>query len=239
MINKTHRILFLTLAFLIITGSAEAQREKPENLPKYDLAPYHFGFILGMNQMFFSLKTVKEFEHQDSILGIHAQPELGFNIGIVSNLRLADYWDLRFIPTLSFGERTMVFTRALHDTIYFDTKKKVESTYLEFPLEIKFKGRRIQNARPYILTGVKYSIDLASQAKKKEQDEEIRVKLKKNDVAIEVGVGFDFYTTYFKFGTELKMSYGFIDMLKHEENIYTGNIDKLRSKVFMLIMTFE
>ncbi|MHC1708506.1 MAG: porin family protein [Bacteroidales bacterium] len=239
MISKTFRFILLSVTCLIFSGSINAQRLKPENLPKYDLAPYHFGFILGMNQMFFSLKTIEDFTRQDSIYGVTAEPEMGFNIGIVTNLRLGEYWDLRFIPTLSFGERIMIFTRAIQDTVFFDTRKKVESTYLDFPLEVKFKSKRIHNTRAYVLAGVKYSLDLASQAKKKEQDEEIRVKLKKNDYALEVGVGFDFYTTYFKFGTELKMSYGVRDILKHETNIYTGSIERLNSKIFQFTLTFE
>lgn len=216
-----------------------AQRLKPENLPKYDLAPYHFGFILGMNQMFFTVKAIENFNQQDSIYVVTSEPEMGFNIGIVSNLRLGDYCDLRFIPTLSFGERLMVFTRSLNDSVFFDTKKKVESTYLDFPFEIKFKSKRLHNSRAYVLAGIKYSVDLASQAKKKEQDEEIRIKLKKNDYSLEVGVGFDFYTTYFKFGTEIKMSYGVRDILKHEDNFYTGTIERLNSKIFQFTFTFE
>ncbi|MCX6271956.1 MAG: porin family protein [Bacteroidetes bacterium] len=234
----TSSVLLLT-AMLLLAGSAHSQRRKPENQPKYDLNPYHFGFILGMNQMFFTVKTVKDFDKQDTIFAVNSLPEMGFNIGIVSNLRLADYWDLRFIPTLSFGERTMVFTRALHDTLYFDTPKKVESTLLEFPLEVKFKSKRLYNSRAYLLTGIKYTMDLASQAKKKEQDEEIRIKLKKNDFAFEFGVGFDFYATFFKFGTELKMSYGFNDLLKHENNVFAGTIDRLNSKIFQFTFTFE
>jgi hypothetical protein len=238
-IKKFNRLLCLTIAFVFVATTVNAQRLKPENLPKYDLAPYHFGFILGVNQMFFAVKTIKDFDKQDSIFSVVSEPEMGFNIGIVSSLRLADYWDLRFIPTLSFGERTMVFTRAIHDTVFFDTKKKVESTYIDFPFEIKFKSKRIYNSRAYLLAGFKYSIDLASQAKKKEVDEEIRIKLKKNDYALEFGVGFDFYTTYFKFGTELKMSYGVRDILKHESNVFAGTIDRLNSKIFQFTLTFE
>jgi hypothetical protein len=238
-IHKTRSLFILTFACFILSGSVWAQRLKPDNLPKYDLAPYHFGFILGMNQMFFTVKAIEDFTQQDSVYVVTSEPEMGFNIGIVSNLRLGDYCDLRFIPTLSFGERLMVFTRALNDSVFFDTKKKVESTYLDFPLEIKFKSKRLHNSRAYVLAGIKYSVDLASQAKKKEQDEEIRIKLKKNDYALEVGVGFDFYTTYFKFGTEIKMSYGVRDILKHEDNFYTGTIERLNSKIFQFTLTFE
>ncbi len=216
-----------------------AQKKMPENLPKYDYAPYHFGFIIGLNSMNFVVKPIKEFNQQDTIKAVSSQAEMGFDIGIVTNLRIGEHFDLRFIPTLAFGERTMLFTRTLHDTIYFDTKKKVESTYLDFPLELKFKSRRLYNSRAYVLVGVKYSIDMASQANKKAADDEIRIKLKKNDYSFEAGVGFDFYTTHFKFGTELKMAYGIRDLLVHESNIYAQSMDRLNSKIFQFTFTFE
>ena len=226
-------VMFLTVS------NAFSQNLRPDNLPKYDMSPYHFGFIIGLNQMHFVVKPIKDFQKQDTIYVVQAQPEMGFNIGIVSNLRLGEYFDLRFIPTLSFGERTMSFTRAINDTNFFQTNKKVESTYLDFPLEIKFKSKRMHNTRAYVLTGFKYSLDLASQAKKIETDQEIRIKLKKNDYSFEFGVGFDFYTTYFKFGTEIKMAYGLRDLLNHENNIYANTIDRLNSKIFQFTLTFE
>lgn len=220
-------------------STSYAQHRQPENLPKYDLAPYHFGFILGGNQMFFAVKPAKDLYSQDTVYAVSSKPDIGFNIGIVTNLRLGTYFDLRFIPTLAFGERNMIFTHSYRDSVFYNTEKKVESTYLDFPLELKFKSRRLHNTRAYVLTGIRYSIDLASQAKKKADDEEIRIKLKKNDYALEVGVGFDFYTNFFKFGTELKMAYGFRDLLYREPNIYTASIDKLNSKIFQLTFTFE
>ena len=54
-----------------------------------------------------------------------------------------------------------------------------------------------------------------------------------------LGVGFDFYFEWFKLGTELKMSYGFFDVLKRENNIYTLGIDQMRSKIFQVSFTFE
>jgi len=233
-------ILTSFLLLLVLTGSyTHAQHRQPENLPKYDLAPYHFGFILGGNQMFFAVKPAKDFLSQDTVYAVYSKPDIGFNIGIVTNLRLGTYFDLRFIPTLSFGERAMVFTHSYKDSVFYNTEKKVESTYLDFPLELKFKSRRLHNSRAYVLTGIRYSIDLASQAKKKADDEEIRIKLKKNDYALEIGVGFDFYTNFFKFGTELKMAYGFRDLLYREDNIYAASLDKLNSKIFQLTFTFE
>ena len=118
-------------------------------------------------------------------------------------------------------------------------RKGITSTLVEFPLELKYKSRRLNNVAAYVLGGVKYSIDLASQKKAQQNSSDITVKLNRHDISLELGVGFDFYTTYFKFGTELKMGYGLNNLIIRESNIYTNSIDQLRSKVFLLSFTFE
>ena len=50
-------------------------------------------------------------------------------------------------------------------------KKKVESTLLDFPLYIKYKSERYNNFRSYVLVGIKYSIDIASQKDIVEEDQ--------------------------------------------------------------------
>jgi len=91
----------------------------------------------------------------------------------------------------------------------------------------------------YVLGGVKYTLDLASQKKAQASSSETTVKINKHDISLEVGAGVDFYADFFKFGIELKMGYGFNNMIKHEGNLYTDSIDKLNSKVFLLSFTFE
>jgi hypothetical protein len=88
---------------------------------------------------------------------------------------------------------------------------------------------------------MQYTLDLASQAKKREQknaDQKI-VKFNGSDIYAETGVGFEFYNEWFKFGVELKMMYGLTDVLKRERNIYTDGIQSLKSKIFQLSFTFE
>ncbi len=250
---------------IIITGlllfnsvfQANAQHRKVRNLPGYDEAPYHFGFILGMNQMLFSIKTQPGFQERVytdplstpdlnpassyQLMSVEHTPAYGFTIGIVSNLRIAEYWDLRFVPSLSFGERDINYIIKLNQSsgtgTYDAVQKKLQSTFIEFPLNLKFKGARHNNIRPYWLGGIRYSLDLASDSKK--NDETLFVSLEKQDIYPEVGAGFDFYTTYFKFGVEVKMSYGLRDILRRNDIIYTQGIEKFNSKLFLLSFTFE
>lgn len=220
-------------------GSLQAQkRVLIENLPGYDLKRYHFGFILGLNKMDFMIKPKEDFKEFDSLFVLTSKPEWGFDIGIVSNLRLGQYFDLRFIPTLSFGDRNLNYRLAYKDTIIYDDVKRVESTLLEFPFLFKYKSARITNVRAYVVGGAKYTIDLASKQEKKDQDE-VLVKLRKNDYAFELGVGFDFYLEYFKFATELKMCYGIRDLLVRDNTIYTAPINRLNSKTLMISFLFE
>lgn len=247
----------VALVLVLFSQDVNAQRIKVRNLPSYDLAPYHFGFILGMNEMLFSYRTIPGFQnvtynslqtpdlYSDSahLFGIEHKPTLGFTIGIVSNLRLGEYADLRFVPSLSFGERDIIYKiKTNFDGVQSDivVNKKLQSTFVEFPLHLKYKGSRLNNMRPYWLAGAKYSIDLASDSKKKrDENNNIYIALNKNDIYGELGAGLDFYTTFFKFGIELKMSYGLTDVLKREGNIYTGGVDRFNSKLFLLSFTFE
>lgn len=167
----------------------------------------------------------------------------GFNIGIVANKRLYEYLDLRFIPTLSFGQRNLRYIFNEQDTLERTYIKMIESTYLDFPLELKYKGMRLpgkfNNVRPYVLAGMRYSLDMSSQKDKKLNNNEEIVKLLPHDFMYEMGVGFDFYLKYFKFGVEMKMAYGLLNNLHQEGNYFTYNIDKLNSKIMWLTFTFE
>ena len=256
------RIFTLTCIFFLLffSLSVKSQRSIVINNPRYDDDIVHFGFVLGGNMSYLTIKPVSDMQHivWDStyipdilpmpvgarVLSIESRPTPGFVISIVSDLRLGHLFNLRFIPSLSFGDRDLIYSVLVYnktDTTLMNITRKVPSTYINFPLEIKYKALRYNNFRPYLLAGVQYTLDLASQAKKREQktrDQKI-VKFNANDVYIEAGVGFDFYNEWFKLGIELKMMYGTMDILKREHNIYTDPIAKLNSKIFQLSFTFE
>lgn len=206
--------------------------------------------------MFFTIKPYNNFTKMvfdstyspdivcDSIklYSIENTPTNGFTVGIVSNLRLGKYFDLRFVPSLLFGERYLEYTMlSYRDNVQtlVEIKKNISSTFVSLPFTIKYKSKRLNNLRGYVFSGVNFCIDLASNAKKKQNNEDIQIKLKKNDMMVEFGAGFDFYTPFFKFGTELKIAYGINDILERENNIYSAGIDRMNSKIFQISFTFE
>ncbi len=265
--KQTILAFIFVFAFSFVHSSAQAQGEVL-NLQGYNEQPYHFGFILGMNTMNFSVKPVDNLaqykwnENQSpgvpnnfgdttkyycTVNSITTSVSPGFSVGILGNLRIMKYLDLRFIPTLSFGSRGMNYNitekgisgpHAGADTTFM-MHKKVNSTYITFPLLLKYRSWRKDNYGAYFIGGINYSIDLAAVKKSKLPYQSSDIKLRTHDVGVEIGAGFDFYNNYFKLGIEAKMIYGLKNLVVDDNTLYSGSIQQLHSKIFMLSFTFE
>lgn len=229
--------VFLLLLFVLITTSSFGQRKKVQNLPNYDRQKIHFGFLLGINTTDFVIRRIPRFNQLDTLYTVESAPQTGFNLGIIGNLRLSENFDLRFIPDLAFSQRNLEYT-FIDAGKTITVTKEIESTFLEFPLDIKFKSNRINNYRVYVLAGAKYTIDMISQAKVENQDKDF-VKLRKNDYGYQIGLGFDFYLERFKFSPELKMYHGMRNLLVNDPKIFSTSLESLKSKVFLISFTFE
>ncbi len=229
-------LTFITL-FLPFIVNGQLSNE-PQNLPKYDKQKIHFGFTLGINSSNFVIDRVGDLKIRDTVYSVESESISGLNLGIISNVRLGEYFDFRFIPTLSFCQRNLNYNFIYNDTSSANSQKKIESTYLEFPFHIKYKSKRIDNYRIYVIGGVKYALDMVSQAKVNQKDKSV-VKLNRKDFGYEIGLGVDFYLTYFKFSPEIKMYNGLNNLLVQENTIYTSPIDKLSSKTFVVSFLFE
>ena len=241
------KLLFIIL-LLAVAGGASAQKKRPWCKPFYDAEPYHFGFAFSLGQMSFSISHSDEFNHfepepdKDTVYSIEYSGGALFGASMVFNLKLADNWDLRTLPGLAFSQRTLTY---LLDDELVDPDKalrshnmKIETTLLQFPTLVKYRSTRESNYRPYIYFGLNPAVDLAAR-KKVKPEERPKIRLKKFDVYAEVGIGLDNYLKYFKYSTELKFSYGLLDMVKQDGTQYTRAYRRLGSKMVTLVLCFE
>lgn len=234
------------LLFLALAGPlalAQGQRGvKVQNLPNFDLRKYHFGFLLSYNTSDFLMRQDPAAPFRDSLMVLDHERQPGFNLGIVASVNLNDNISVRFLPTLSFQERVLQYqfrsTQNELGSVFF--RKPVESTYLEFPLHMKFRSDRINNFAVYVLGGGKVSIDMATQKDVTQGlDDEIVIKLEKYDYSVDVGGGFDFFLPYFKFGIELRTGIGLPNLLIDDDTRFSRPVESLRSRVWVLTFTFE
>lgn len=229
--------LLSVLVFMVVQTDLYGQRRRVQNLPKYDKQRLHFGFLLGVNVTDFKIKRKESFNLIDSLYVVESDKQTGFNIGIVANLRIGSNFDLRFVPDLAFAQRNLEysFMEGGKEVVVI---KEIESTFLEFPLEIKFKSNRVNNYRAYVIGGIKYTLDMVSQAKVQNKDKDF-VKLLRNDFGYQYGVGFDIYMERFKLSPEIKMYHGVRNLLVDDPKVFSSSLDALRSRVFLISFTFE
>jgi hypothetical protein len=253
LLYKKHifKSLCALLAFLLIGNTINAQYSRGDqggNLPKYYKEHLNFGFSLGVNNTDFRvhakpnsalytnlMDTINYPKDTLNLKSISSKPETGFNLGIVCDVRLQEYLHLRFLPNIAFGSRQLIYSFAGTDT--FEVKKKIESTFINLPLDLKLQSKRIGNFAAYVVGGGNYSIDLASQKKQKPDDQVVR--LKSNDIYYEAGGGVDFYLPYFKLSFEGKVMVGVKNILIQDNKLFTRPVDKLNSHIFLFTITFE
>lgn len=226
----------------MLGSSAYAQKKKYSgtNLQKFDTRWYHFGFLLGYNNSDLYIDKRLNFSPTDSLLSIETDSKPGFNLGIVTSLNLTKNISIRFIPTLSFQDRLVnyTFSTSIGKNQLF--AKKLESTNILFPIDLKLRTNRINNFAAYILLGANYSIDMQSQKDVSNKiSKDIVLKMQKNNYNAEFGGGFDFFLEYFKFGIEMKVEQGIPNIVVRDNSIFSNPIDRLRSRTFVLTFTFE
>lgn len=231
------------LGFILLFSFTEglAQIKKPENSPLYDYDAIHFGFSVGLNTMDFGIKPAYSVKFPDSVKSVDVKRYPGFNLNIISNLRVNDYLDIRFLPGLVFGQRDLIYT--IEDTTQSNTENRtvsIESIFVEAPLVIKYKAHRLNNHRHYVVGGINYRFDMDGKEIDPDQKRKDRLrKLNRSDIYYEIGYGIDFYLPYFKLSSELKFSVGLLNILRPDQSKLTSSIKKLNSRMVILSFHFE
>ena len=236
--NKIFILFFVLMTSLKLSAQGT-------HLLGFDDKKFHFGFALSYNQSDYYIKKALNFNfNQDSLQSLVINSKPGFTLGVVSSINFNPNFKLRFaIPSLSFQERDLVYTYmdVNNDTSYF-WSKKVEPTYLDFPMLLKFRTERINNWAMYGITGLRFGLDMSSQKDVNNTSSNLAdqiIKLKKPDFGMEIGGGFDFFLEYFKFGIELKLGVGMMNVHLNEGTQFDSPIGSLRSKVWTISLTFE
>jgi hypothetical protein len=238
--------LYLLLLFILVVHGAKAQNWGGG----VDDDSFHFGFtfqyIASEYKILKKADWRKPFDDPDTgqpvssdLKSVSSKSSPGFGIGFVVNRRISENADIRFTPSLVFNDRLVYYDFEGEEVAI---EKKVQATMIDLPLGIKIKSDRRNNFRAYVIGGAKYSMDIAS--KKKTNDApnapmEKFLKNKKNFLSYEAGFGFDLYFEYFKMSPEIKLSYSFKDVLKHDPSPYSAPIDKLMLRHVTFSLFFE
>lgn len=227
-------VLLTMVGLLAVPVSLKAQFNAHSFDSKYLTRPLHFGILMGINKSSFRVRHSDIFTNNDSISLAEGIKGPGFNLGIVSNLRISRHFDLRFLPTMVFAERRLYY-ETFQDTNF---TQSIESINVEVPLLLKFKSEPYKDMRMYVLCGLKYAYDLASNAKAR--NAENLVKIGRHDIQIEYGIGMEIYFPYFILAPEIRISQGLLDIHSLDSHLQFSNVfQKLLSRSIVFTLNFE
>ena len=224
--------LFALLLMPAINGYAQ---HHVQNMAEHDQKPYYFGLTFAFNESQYRIRYTESYALTDTFKTIQPYWGPGFTLGLMGNLKLTKWVDLRTTPSLQFAEKKLNFNTPLGDSLQ---KRTVESIYFTFPLQLKWKSERWRNFRFYMITGGKIDYDLASNARSRKTNEFL--KIKSFDAGYELGVGFEFYYPNFIFSPEIKISQGLVDQIYRDKNIpLTNAIESITTRTIVLSIHLE
>lgn len=227
-------LFFLTILFLYAhTVRAQFNQDPILNLQNEDKKLLNWGYFLGFNQYDF------KFDYKNDMDDILVDKSLGFNVGLIGEMRLHEFFDLRFEPGLYYTQRTLGFPGFAQEN---DALRVVKSTYINFPLLLKVSARRFGNWKPYLVGGPYASLNLGSNETSLDDNQSGTFRMKRRVYGYELGFGIDFYTEYFKFSPSIRGVFALTDELVPDDDPnspWTGNIDGLKSRGIFVNFTFE
>lgn len=217
-------------------------RERIINLPNFDKRTVHYGYFLGLNQYDFKFEYIDSYYKELMYKDIAVVQKKGFNVGLIGDLRINDYFNLRFEPGLYYNQRELNYPEYPEFTRASDRMREIKSTYIHLPFYVKINAKRINNFRPFILVGFSTDFNLSSNENNSDDNASNVFRTTSQNLNYELGLGFEFYLYYFKFSPSLRGAFSFQNELvpdAAEGSPWTGNIVNMFSRGVSLIITFE
>lgn len=211
-----------------------------------DDRPWHYGFVLGLNANTFNVTPALRTFNYNPALNKGAQVSSispGFTVGLILDLRLSKFLNLRTTPTLNLYDCVLSYQDSLLRT---DSQNPAiitfKSSTIDIPILLKYRSIWYGHSRPYLLFGGGLAYNLSN--KGIDNNGTIQVTLNPSNLYITMGVGCDFYFKYFRLAPELRFSYGLNNLLNPTppdgaNPSFTNELLKLTSRALVLNFNFE
>jgi hypothetical protein len=238
--------IFLFVSFLFVFQTSDAQLFRKEKV-SYDANQgrgstdnhlLRWGYFLGFSNFDFN------FDYNQDLPDIYVKRSTGFNVGLIGNLRINDYIDLRLEPGLYISTRDLTYSQTYFNGVASasDLNREVKSTYIHLPLLVKFSTKRINNFKPFVVGGFSTALNLSSNENNPDDNSNGQFRTTKNTLFYELGFGIDFYLYNFKFTPSIRGAFSINDELvpdKDPISPWTSNINSMKTRAVFINFTFE
>ena len=244
-LNHLFRIKLFLIGCLVVKLTYSQYPEVKErliNLPNFDNKFIHYGYFLGINQYDLKFEYIPSYYSELKYNDIMVEQKKGFSVGLIGDLRINKYLNIRFEPGLFYNRRKLIFPEYLDFSKESDQIREIKSTFIHLPLLFKISTKRINNFKPFIVGGLSTDFNLSSNEKNTDDNASNVFRTTSQNINYELGLGFDFYLFYFKFSPSLRGIFSMQNEMipdSNPESPWTGKINNMFSRGVALIITFE
>ncbi len=232
--------VLVVFAFLMMSNSVFGQlfsKERLANLETFDNRLLSWGYFLGFNQYDFKFDYNNQISDRETDILVETQT--GFNVGLIGDLRINQYINLRLEPGIYFTQRNLMFPGFEEER---DFLREVKSTYIHVPLLLKFSTKRINNIKPFVVVGISRSLNLGSNENNPEDNSIGQFRMSQGTGYYEVGFGIDLYLFYFKFSPSIRGVFATSDELVRDDDPnspWTSNVASMKTRGVFINFTFQ
>ena len=236
------RLIILFISIFLLSAEGHAQlftKKKVINNENFDKPQLSWGYFLGINNYDYN------FDYISNTYDIQTEKTFGFNVGLIGNFRISDFFDIRFEPGLVMSNRNLIFNPVQFGDIDFNQNlhfREIKSTYVHFPILLKISSKRVNNFKPFLLAGVSTAINLSSKENNVDDNSLGQFRTKKNVFFYELGFGIDLYLEWFKFSPSIRGVFALSDEHIDDNDPlspWTSNIDFMKTSGILINFTFQ
>ncbi len=237
--KKTVIFIALLITFQSVTAQLFTKEQVANNIDNIDQKLLSWGYFLGFNQYDF------KFNYNEDLKDILVDKSAGFHLGLVGDLRINNFLNLRLEPGVFFTTRNIIYDESYFDGMEFndsDLLREVKSTYVHIPLLLKASTKRINNFKPFIVGGVSVALNLSSNEDNPDDNSAGQFRMVKSTYFYEIGFGIDLYLLYFKFTPSIRGVFALNDEIIRDadpNSPWTGNVAKMQTRGLFINFTFQ
>jgi hypothetical protein len=163
-----------------------------------------------------------------------------FGVSGLVDLHINQFFSFRVQAGFAMGNREFEFFGTEGDER--TRSMSLEAIMIELPMLLKYKAMRISNVRPYVVTGLTPTVNVAAFGKFNEE-KGIYLAVNPYDLHFNIGIGLDFYLSNFKVGVEAKYTTGFFNNITKDALVsyeqYPASIVRAFAQTFVLSILFD
>lgn len=228
------KVVVFAILILTISNVQAQKRRSVAYHQNWDKQKVFWGYYLGFNKKDYKISYLTD------NVAVDVTPSIGFNVGLIGDLRLHENVSIRLEPGLSSNTKTLTFNHIIGNDS--DKIREVNATYLRVPLLLKLNTNRYNNIRPYVVGGVSYDYNFSSNQDNPNDNYDGEFRMKKNNFMYEIGAGMDIYLPYFIFSPSIRGVFAINNELVKDNNPnspWTGPIDYFGTRGVFIKLAFH